>query len=287
MVAGQIPSIRFYNKLFRVPKQEVIILPESPLLEEEIIETPAPMPGQSQCANETEVEPDNVKGKLLKAQLDLIEKVCTRREEALLTKQQKEVFELEQFREREEMRLSKEHQSQLERLSGSCMDEKVGKVKEEFERMMRAFDAHVGKERERLQALHTAARELERSIKERWVGNSKLGNLEDDFDNVPLSDCGEFIVQELNWDPPTTPLIHGDDLVERAGDGDIASGLLNHTPPAALQETVVAEEVMPDAAVPEEDAAAESTSQHRGDEISSVESQRNTMIEQVIVQTSS
>jgi hypothetical protein len=286
MVADQNPYIRFYNKLFKVPKQEVIILPESPSWEDEIIEIPAPMPGQSQCADETEIDPDNAKEKLLKAQLDLIEKVFSRREEALLTKQQQEVSELEQFKEREEMHLMKEHQSQLQKLSDSAMEDKVGKVKEEFKRMMCAFSAHVGKERERLKALHMAVRELERSIKERWVGNSKLGNLEDGFDDVPLSDCGEFIVQEFNWDHSATPLIHGDTSGERAGDEHIALGLLNQTPSPPPQETeVVAGEVMPVAAVPQGETAAEATSQHRDDEISSVGSQRNRTMGEVIFRT--
>ncbi|KAF3342047.1 Helicase protein MOM1 [Carex littledalei] len=273
MLAGQIPAIRFYNKLFKVPKQEVITLPETPSSDEEIIDTPAPMPVQNQTANETEVEQENTKEKLLNAQLDLIEKVSSRRVEALLTKQEKEVTEMEQFKEREAMQLTKEHQSQLERYSGSGMEEKVREVKEEFERKMRAFEAHMETERKRLQELHMAARELERSIKEDWVQNAKLGNLEDDFENVPLSDCGEFIVQEFKWYAPTPPLVQKNNLSESDGDGDIASGPSNHTPSPPLEETGVV------AVVAQGDAAAELTAQHRDVENTIMEQETQSVAE--------
>ncbi|XP_078153736.1 uncharacterized protein LOC144548893 isoform X4 [Carex rostrata] len=277
MLAGHIPAIRLYNKLFKVPKQEVITLPETPSSDEEIIETPAPMPVQNQTANETEVEQENTKEKLLKAQLDLIEKVSSRRVEALLTKQEMVVTEMEQFKEREATQLTKEHRSQLERYSGSGMEEKVREVEEEFERKMHAFEAHMETERKRLQELHMAARELEKSIKEDWVQNAKLGNLADDFENVPLSDCGEFIVQVFNWYAPTPPLVQKDNFSESDGDGDgdTASGPSNHTPSPPLGETgVVAGEVTPVEVAAQGVAAAELTAQHRDVE--------NTIMEQEI-----
>ncbi|XP_078169539.1 uncharacterized protein LOC144563960 [Carex rostrata] len=275
MLAGQIPVIRFYNKLFKVPNQEVITLPEIPSSDEEMIEMPAPMPFQNQTANEMEVEQENTKEKLLNAQLDLIEKVSSRRLEALLTKQQKEVTEMEQFKERKAMQLMKEHLSQLERDSGCGMEEqaffffenmkeKVRGVNEEFERKMRAFEAHMETGRKRLQELHMAARELERSIKEEWVQNAKLGNLEDDIANVPLSDCSEFIVQVFKRYAPTAPLVQKENLSESDGDGDIASGPSNHTPSPPLEETgVVAGELTPVTVAAQGDTTTELTAQHR------------------------
>nr|BAG70994.1 zonadhesin-related protein [Musa balbisiana] len=143
----------------------------------------------------------SLKDKLLKKRIDLINKVCSRREEDLSLKQQQEITDFNMHKEKLELNLKKAHEKDLELINDLVMNsadknDKIRLLKEEFLKKMTGLEKQMDCQYKKLKDMQLFARDKEQQIKNHWLEEAKAGKLTESFDRIPLSDSG-FRLEEL------------------------------------------------------------------------------------------
>ncbi|CAL9080715.1 unnamed protein product [Musa acuminata var. zebrina] len=143
----------------------------------------------------------SLKDKLLKKRIDLINKVCSRREEDLSLRQQQEIIDFNMHKEKLELNLKKAHEKDLELINDLVMDsadknDKIRLLKEEFMKKMTGLEKQMDCQYKKLKDMQLFARDKEQQIKNHWIEEAKTGKLMESFDSIPLSDSG-FSLEEL------------------------------------------------------------------------------------------
>ncbi|RWW68696.1 hypothetical protein BHE74_00023772, partial [Ensete ventricosum] len=143
----------------------------------------------------------SLKDKLLKKRIDLINKVCSRREEDLSLNQQQEITDFNMHKEKLELNLKKAHEKDLELINDLVMDsadknDKIRLLKEEFMKKMTGLEKQMDCQYKKLKDMQLFARDKEQQIKNHWLEEAKAGKLTESFDSIPLSDSG-FRLEEL------------------------------------------------------------------------------------------
>ncbi|KAJ3693915.1 hypothetical protein LUZ60_009395 [Juncus effusus] len=221
----------------------------------------------------------NILNDQLQNQFDLIERVCARRQSAVLTKHRNELLEIEKYKEREMRFLTERQELTLKNLSWTSLtsdDTQVRNAKARFDRKMLAFEDHVLHQRERLEVAHARTSQIERNLRDEWVQNAKSGNLKEDFDNVPLPDFG-FRIEEFIWvgSENVNNARNGERVVNEAvNDDETSNGEINGN-----GETDNNDETGNNRVVGSEEMVAEET---RNEEIVNGETERNLPSEQLV-----
>ncbi|KAG1359754.1 hypothetical protein COCNU_08G012000 [Cocos nucifera] len=144
----------------------------------------------------------SLKDELLKKRVDLIHKICSRRADELMVKQQLEISDFNIHKEEEKMKLKKAHDLDLELIrtihtDSTVRNDKIRLLNQEFSKKMAAFEEHMKCKRGNLEVMQLNARNKEEQIKDHWVEEAKAGKLAESFDSIPLPDSG-FGVEEFN-----------------------------------------------------------------------------------------
>nr|XP_029123602.1 helicase protein MOM1 isoform X3 [Elaeis guineensis] len=144
---------------------------------------------------------ESVKDELLKSRVDLIHKICSRRAEELILKQQQEISNFNIHKEEGKMKLKKAHDLDLELIHTIHMDstvrnDKIRLLNQEFSKKMAAFEEHMKCQHANLEVMQLNARNKEEQIKDNWMEEAKACKLAESFDSIPLSDSG-FRVEEF------------------------------------------------------------------------------------------
>ncbi|WOL12945.1 hypothetical protein Cni_G21714 [Canna indica] len=144
----------------------------------------------------------SLKDELLEKNIHLIDKNCSKREQDLFLKQQKEMSDFYLHMEKVELRLKKEHDKGLELIRDLVLDpadknEKIRLFKEEFLKKMVIFRKHIGCQCQKLKDMQSVARDKEQQIKNQWLEEAKAGKTRESLDNIPLSYSG-FTLEEFN-----------------------------------------------------------------------------------------
>ncbi|CAL9071573.1 unnamed protein product [Musa textilis] len=143
----------------------------------------------------------SLKDKLLKKRIDLINKVCSRREEDLSLKQQQEITDFNMHKGKLELNLKMAHEKDLELINDLVMysadkNDKIRLLKEEFMKKMTGLEKQMDCQYKKLKDMQLFARDKEQQIKNHWLEEAKAGKLTESFDSIPLSDSG-FRLEEL------------------------------------------------------------------------------------------
>nr|XP_029117149.1 uncharacterized protein LOC105033425 isoform X2 [Elaeis guineensis] len=143
----------------------------------------------------------SLKDELLKKRVDLIHKICSRRADELMAKQQLEISDFNIHKEEEKMKLKKTHVLDLELIraihtDSTVRNDKIRLLTQEFSKKMAAFEERMKCRRSNLEAMQLNARNKEEQIKDHWVEEAKAGKLAESFDSIPLPDSG-FGVEEF------------------------------------------------------------------------------------------
>ncbi|XP_074581119.1 uncharacterized protein LOC141837642 [Curcuma longa] len=169
------------------------------------------LPEQEQdpgCATHTDLQeyPGSQNDELIRNQINLINKICSRREADLCVKQNEEILDFNKHKEKMEMSLKKEHEKRIEPFLAMFNDstERENNIQlssENFAKNMAVFSKHMSVQYEKLKSMQSVARDKEHQIKNHWLEEAKGGKLEavnlvDFFHNIPLSDSG-FTLEEF------------------------------------------------------------------------------------------
>ncbi|KAG1361556.1 helicase protein MOM1 [Cocos nucifera] len=143
---------------------------------------------------------ESVRDELLKSRVDLIHKICSRRAEELMLKQQQEISNFNIQKDEGKMKLKKAHDLDLELIRTILMDstvrnDKIRLLNQEFSKKMAAFEEHMKCQHANLEVMQLNARNKEEQIKDNWMEEAKAGKLAESFDSIPLSDSGFGVEQ--------------------------------------------------------------------------------------------
>ncbi|KAJ0974651.1 hypothetical protein J5N97_016616 [Dioscorea zingiberensis] len=179
-----------------------------------------PAVASSQAPMELHQEIVSLKDKLLKKQIDLVEKISAQRNEKLLQNQLQEVTKFCGQRDAERMKLQKGHEMDLDHVQAMQIDtyvkiQKMDSLQQKFLVKLDAFDKHMKGQRRKLIVKQLDARSEERCLRDHWLEEVKAGRLAKTFDELPLSDTG-FCLAQFKYSE-----------VDGVGDEGSASELLN------------------------------------------------------------
>lgn len=142
-----------------------------------------------------------MKDALLGKRIDLINMICSKRNDALLLQQQMELSDFNVYREEEKMRLKSKHDDQLELIRSIHTDctvrnDKIRMLNQEFSKKMAEFDQHMKCQRRKLADMQEDAKNKEQELRSRWAEEAKAGTLAESFDTLPLTESG-FSLEEF------------------------------------------------------------------------------------------
>jgi len=143
----------------------------------------------------------SLKDVLLQKRVDLIDIVCSKREDAIVLKQQVELSDFNVHREEERLRMKSAHNDHLELIRSVHTDytiktDKIKLLNQEFSKKMAEFDRHMQCQRRKFAAMQEDVKKKERYIRNSWMKEAKAGNLAESFDSLPLTESG-FRLEEF------------------------------------------------------------------------------------------
>nr|XP_029122314.1 LOW QUALITY PROTEIN: uncharacterized protein LOC105051204 [Elaeis guineensis] len=137
----------------------------------------------------------SLKDELLKKQMDLIDRICSRRLDELLLRQNIELLEFKIMRDEQKMELIKIHNLELDQIHGMhtgpvVREHKIKLLEQDLAKRMNEFNQHMKCQHRRFVRMQIKARNKEKQIRDRWLEEAKAGVLETCFDKLPLSVTG-------------------------------------------------------------------------------------------------
>ncbi|XP_042468682.1 uncharacterized protein LOC122051558 isoform X1 [Zingiber officinale] len=168
------------------------------------------MPEQEQVptyATHTDFQehPGSGNDEFIRNQINLINKICSRREADLFVKQHKEILDFNIDKEKMEMSLKKEYEKGIEPFllvnDSAEKDHNIRLYSEIFSKKMAALGNHMSLQYQKLKNMQSVAKDKECQIKNHGLEEAKAGKLEavklvEFFQNIPLSDSG-FTLEEF------------------------------------------------------------------------------------------
>ncbi|EHA8589262.1 hypothetical protein COCNU_scaffold008759G000060 [Cocos nucifera] len=137
----------------------------------------------------------SLKDEALKKQIDLIDRICSRRLDELLLRQNIDLQEFKILREKEKMELIKIHNLELDQIHGVhtgpvVREHKIKLLEQDFAKRMNEFNQHMKCQHRKFVLMQIKARNKEKQIRDCWLEEAKAGVLETCFDKLPLSVTG-------------------------------------------------------------------------------------------------
>ncbi|XP_074565236.1 uncharacterized protein LOC141821775 [Curcuma longa] len=150
--------------------------------------------------------PGSGNDEFIRNQINLINKICSRREADLFVKQDKEILDFNIDKEKMEINLKKEYQKGIEPFldlvnDSTEKDDNIRLYSENFSKKMAALSKHMSLQYQKLKNMQSVAKDKEIQIKNHGLEEAKAGKLEavklvEYFQNIPLSDSG-FTLEEF------------------------------------------------------------------------------------------